>query len=154
MDPKSLKKRTQINLKIDAAKHACSDAIFYDLARFPTSFWKQHLREIDPRAWRSREAKKTLQNVGRGSKNQGSSFQIIMKNRFKNASEGDSEKIGPKIRQNTIFGALGARFGNRIRRILRSFSKLVLRRHATRLQIGRSQRALEVCDCLPGLSKD
>ena len=41
--------------------------------------------------------RKTLQNIGRGSKNQGSSFQIIMKNRFKNASEGDSEKIGPKI---------------------------------------------------------
>ena len=55
--------------------------------------------------------RKTLQNIGRGSKNQGSSFQIIMKNRFKNASEGDSEKIGPKIRQNTIFGAFGARFG-------------------------------------------
>ena len=98
--------------------------------------------------------RKTLQNIGRGSKNQGSSFQQIMKNRFKNASEGDSEKIGPKIRQNTIFGALGARFGKRIRWILRSFSKLVLRRHATRLQIGRSQRVLEVCDCLPGLSKD
>ena len=100
------------------------------------------------------EKRKGLQNAGRGSKNQGSSFQIIMKNRFKNASEGDSEKIGPKIRQNTIFGALGARFGSRIRWILRSFSKLVLRRHGTRLQISRSQRALEVCDCLPGLSKD
>ena len=98
--------------------------------------------------------RKTLQNIGRGSKNQGSSFQIIMKNRFKNASEGDSEKIGPKIRQNTIFGALGARFGRRIRRILRSFSKLVLRRHGTRPQTGQSQRGLEVCDCLPGLSKD
>ena len=40
--------------------------------------------------------RKTLQNIGRGSKNQGSSFQIIMKNRFTNASEGDSEKIDPK----------------------------------------------------------
>ena len=98
--------------------------------------------------------RKTLQNIGRGSKNQGSSFQIIMKNRFKNASEGDSEKIGPKIRQNTIFGALGARFGSRIRWILRSFSKLVLRRHATCPEIGQSRRDLEVCDCLPGLSKD
>ena len=98
--------------------------------------------------------RKTLQNIGRGSKNQGSSFQIIMKNRFKNASEGDSEKIGPKIRQNTIFGALGARFGSRIRWILQSFSKLVLRRHGTRPEIGGSQRGLEVCDCLPGLSKD
>ena len=59
--------------------------------------------------------RKTLQNIGRGSKNQGSSFQKIMKNRLKNASKGDSEKIDPKIRRNTIFGALGARFGSRIR---------------------------------------
>ena len=98
--------------------------------------------------------RKTLQNIGRGSKNQGSSFQIIMKNRFKNASEGDFEKIGPKIRQNTIFGALGARFGSRIRWILRSFSKLVLRRHELSATRRRRRRDSELCDCLPGLSKD
>ena len=98
--------------------------------------------------------RKTLQNIGRGSKNQGSSFQIIMKNRCKNTSEGDSEKIAPQIRQDAIFGALGARFGRRIRRILRSFSKAVLRHHGTCPEIGQSRRALEVCDCLPGLSKD
>ena len=88
--------------------------------------------------------RKTLQNIGRGSKNQGSSFQIIMKNRFKNASEGDSEKIGPKIRQNTIFGALGARFGSRIRRIFRSFAKLVLQRHGSRAQVAGSHRGADL----------
>ena len=84
--------------------------------------------------------RKTLQNIGRGSKNQGSSFQKIMKNRLKNASEGDSEKIDPKIRRNTIFGALGARFGSRIRWILRSFSKLVLRRHGNCPEVVGCQR--------------
>ena len=57
MDPKSMKKRAKIDLKIDAAKHARSDAISYDLARFSTSFWKQNRWEMDPRPWRSRETK-------------------------------------------------------------------------------------------------
>ena len=56
--------------------------------------------------------RKTLQNIGRGSKNQGSGSQKTKKNHRKNASGGDSEKIGPKIRKKTIFGALGARFGS------------------------------------------
>ena len=98
--------------------------------------------------------RKTLQNIGRGSKNQGSSLQQIMKNRLKNASEGDSEKIDPKIRRSTIFGTLGARFGCRIRWILRNFSKLVLRRHGTCPEVGQGRRAAKVCECPRDRSKD
>ena len=45
------------------------------------------------------EKRKTLQNTGRGSKNQGSGFQKTTKNHRKNASEGDFENDRPKTRK-------------------------------------------------------
>ena len=58
--------------------------------------------------------RKTLQNIGRGSKNQGSSFQIIMKNRLKTLQKAtlkkSAQKFG-KIRFSEPLGlALGAEF--------------------------------------------
>ena len=47
--------------------------------------------------------RKTLQNTGRGSKNQGSGFQKTLKNCFQNASEGDSDKDRPRNSKNNDF---------------------------------------------------
>ena len=58
------------------------------------------------------EKRKSLQNVGRGSKNQGLAFQNTMKNHRKNASEGNSEKDRLRNAKKTIFGAPATRFGS------------------------------------------
>ena len=45
------------------------------------------------------EKRKTLQNTAWASKNQGVASQKTMKNHRRKASDGDSEKSGPKIRK-------------------------------------------------------
>ena len=91
---------------------------FYFGRRFGTQIGEKSALELPGLAKR-----KSLQNIGRGSKNQGSGFQKTTKNHRKNASEGGSEKDRPENVKKTIFGALGALFGSPKCKIFQGLAK-------------------------------
>ena len=77
--------------------------------------------------------RKTLQNIGRGSKNQGSSFQKIiekcLQKRFRRQLRKNRPKKSEKYDFRSPWGSFGKPKTDVSRTLLRNFSMLVLRRH-------------------------
>ena len=78
---KFTEKRKKVTQKVNAEKNGYATQFLHDLAPFRNEFRTRNRTENEPET-KNCENQKTLQNTGRGSKNQGLGFQKTMKNCF------------------------------------------------------------------------
>ena len=76
---KSTEKRKKVNQKVNAEKIGYAMQFLHDSAPFRNEFRTQNRTENEPET-KNCGNQKTLQNIGRSSKNQGFGFQRTMKN--------------------------------------------------------------------------
>ena len=155
-EPKSMKKRTKVDPKIHTEMNERSDAIFYDLVLFWPSFRNPNRWEIGPRAPRSRKTKILTKHWQGQQKSRFGLPKNDEKSPKKTLRKAAPKKIGQKMwrkRFSELLGLVSGAPNARFSKVLRNFSKLAMRPHAKRQESGRSHRALQLGDCLPGLSK-